>query len=108
MAIVSLKAFGHWLTAVFPTPGAFGLREVYVVSIALENFSDGCALRRNVLDASERNAVMVNAMRGLTSLIADARALTASPEEIAALMELLTERAEDVQQRIEAVSDQVP
>jgi len=60
------------------------------------------------LDASERNAVMVHAMRGLTSLIADARALTASPEEIAALMELLTERAEDVQQRIEAVSNQVP
>lgn len=110
--------------AVFPTPGAVGRQKVFVVSIALENltppalcpvlalkptkaqFKDWCAAQHNLTAAVSQTAQLIASMRFIISLLEKSNTVKAAPADLAALMTMLTERAETVLAHLDAVSDQ--
>ena len=69
-------------------------------------FEAWCATQRNLTSASERTARLVSSLHAITSLLAEARALSVTQEDMAALLLGLTEDAEIIQAHLDAVAAQ--
>jgi len=77
------------------------------VAPSVGDFREWCAAYRNLATASVQADQLVLTMRALTLLLAECKQVSATPVELAAVMDCLTQQAASIQASLQAVSDQV-
>ncbi|MBB4199082.1 hypothetical protein GGD83_002893 [Rhodoblastus sphagnicola] len=87
----------------FSTPA---LCPVLALNPSAADLRSWCAAQRNLDSATTRTAQLVAAMRAITALVAQCKAVAATPDELSAMLEMLTQNAETILAHLDAVASQ--